>query len=166
MRINLRQSLRRQQGAVLIIALVMLLLITMVSIATVRGTTLDERMAGNSRDRDKALQAADAAVRMCLKQLTVDVPSTYTGTILSPAPSGDEHWEIEANWQSGSTNSVEVDMATSSSDPALASMRLSSNPRCMVERLGTGENYRVTGRAVGAVDTSVVILQATYSADY
>lgn len=165
MRKDLRNPGRRQEGAVLIIALVMLLLITMISIATVRGTTLDERMAGNARDRDKALQAADAAVRMCLKQLTVDVPSTYTGTILLPAASGDENWEVDANWASGSSNSVEIDMATSSGDTTLASMRLSSNPRCMVERLGSGDNYRITGRAVGAADTSVVILQATYSAE-
>ena len=147
---------RQQQGAVLIVALIMLLLITMASIVTIRSTTMDERMAGNSRNRDKALQAADAAVRTCLRQVAVDVPSTFTGTILPPATSGTDNWDLEANWAAGSPNSVEIVM----SDAGLA-----SNPRCMVERLGSGENYRVTGRAVGGSDTSIVILQATYSQD-
>jgi type IV pilus assembly protein PilX len=156
-RTSSRSASQRQKGAVLVIALIMLLVITLASIATIRSTTLDERMAGNSRDRDKALQAAEAAVRVCLKQLTVDIPSTFTGTILSPVLSGTENWDVAANWASGSPNSVEVDMT--------AAAGLASNPRCMVERLGTGDNYRVTGRAVGGSDSSVVIIQATYSAD-
>lgn len=148
-----------QRGAVLVIALIMLLLITLASIATIRSTTLDERMAGNSRDRDKALQAAEAAVRMCLKQLTVDIPSTYpTSAILTPVPSGPENWEVESNWAAGSPNSVEIDMTSSAG--------LARNPRCLVERLGTGDSFRVTGRAVGGSGTSEVILQATYSADF
>lgn len=156
-RTSSRSASQHQKGAVLVIALIMLLVITLASIATIRSTTLDERMAGNSRDRDKALQAAEAAVRVCLKQLTVDIPSTFTGTILEPVLSGTEHWDVPTNWASGSPNSVEVDMT--------AAAGLASNPRCMVERLGTGDNYRVTGRAVGGSDSSVVIIQATYSAD-
>lgn len=138
------------------IALVMLVLVTMLSISAIRSTTMDERMAGNARDRDKALQAADAAVRTCLRQLTVDLPPTYTGPILPPVATGAENWEIDANWASGATNSVEV---------AMPGAGLASNPRCLVERLGLGDNFRVTGRAVGGTDTSVVILQATSSAD-
>ncbi len=149
---------RRQQGAVLVIALIMLLLITLASIATIRITTLDERMAGNARDRDRALQAAEAAVRTCLKQLTVDVPSTYSGPILAPAATGTENWELASNWTGGSSNSVEIDLTSAA--------QLSSNPRCLVERIGTGDNYRITGRAVGGQDSTVVMLQATYSADY
>jgi len=153
----MRQASQRQKGAVLIIALVMLLLITMASIATIRATTMDERMAGNSRDRDKALQAAEAAVRTCLKQLTVDVPSSFSGPILAPTTSGSQNWDLSANWQGGASNSVEVVMTGAG---------LANNPRCMVERIGTGDNYRVTGRAVGGSDSSIVILQATYSSDY
>lgn len=154
----MRTPKRQQKGAVLIVALVMLLLITMASIAAIRSSTLDERMAGNARDRDKALQAAEAAVRTCLQRLVVDLPSTYTGTILAPATTGSENWEIDTNWAGGSANSVAIDIV----DAGLAAA-----PRCMVERLGaSGTNYRVTGRAVGGSDSSVVIIQATYSTDY
>lgn len=52
-----------QRGTVLIIALVFLLLMTLVGIAAMQGTTLQERMAGNHRDRNLAFQAAEAALR-------------------------------------------------------------------------------------------------------
>ncbi|WP_439859700.1 pilus assembly PilX family protein [Pseudomonas sp. MBLB4136] len=55
--------IRSQQGAVLIIALVMLLLLTIIGLSSMRGTSLQESMAGNMRDNNVALQAAEAALR-------------------------------------------------------------------------------------------------------
>ena len=52
----------------LIIAMIMLLLITMASITRVRATTMDERWPATPATANKALQAADAAVRTCLKR--------------------------------------------------------------------------------------------------
>lgn len=54
---------QRQRGAVLIIALVMLLILTLIGIAGLRDTQLQERMAGGAQDRELALQAAEAALR-------------------------------------------------------------------------------------------------------
>ena len=53
----------RQQGAVLIIGLIMMLLLTVIGLASVRGTDLQERMAGNMRDRNLAFQSAEAGLR-------------------------------------------------------------------------------------------------------
>jgi type IV pilus assembly protein PilX len=52
-----------QGGAVLIVGLVMVLLITIVSLSAIRGTGLQENMAGNMRDRNIAFQAAESALR-------------------------------------------------------------------------------------------------------
>lgn len=52
-----------QQGAVLIVALVMLLLLTMISLTSMHGTALQEKMAGNLRESNTSLQAAEAALR-------------------------------------------------------------------------------------------------------
>ncbi|WP_412852280.1 PilX N-terminal domain-containing pilus assembly protein [Ectothiorhodospira shaposhnikovii] len=52
-----------QQGSALIIALVFLLLMTMVGVSALQQTTLQERMAGNLRDRSLAFQASEAALR-------------------------------------------------------------------------------------------------------
>lgn len=54
---------KSQQGAILIVALIMLLLVTVIGLASMRGTSMQERMAGNLRDQELALQAAEAALR-------------------------------------------------------------------------------------------------------
>ena len=125
------------------------MLITLLGVSAIRATTVDEKMAGSTRDRDRALQAAEAAVRQCLSQIK---NSTYAGTPLAPAPiTGVQNWEVAANWTNSNSSPVSVDT------------ELAAQPRCMYETLGTG-NYRVTGRAVGASSLTEVILQATYTA--
>lgn len=52
-----------QRGATLIIALIMLLLLTIIGLSSMRGTSLQESMAGNMRDSNLALQAAEAGLR-------------------------------------------------------------------------------------------------------
>ena len=56
-------ALKSQAGAALLVALVFLIVLTILGLATMRGTTLQERMAGGSRDYNLALQAAEAALR-------------------------------------------------------------------------------------------------------
>lgn len=53
----------RQQGATLVIALIILLLMTIIGTVAMQGTTLEERMAGNTRDMNLAFQASEAALR-------------------------------------------------------------------------------------------------------
>lgn len=151
---SLAEPRRAQRGVTLIITLVMLVLITLVGVASIRNSTMDEKMAGNSRDRDKAFQAAEAAVQSCLSKLKDE---TYAGTPLTPAAAAaTPNWEVDANWSNG--NSVEVNLGTAA--------KLAAQPRCMYEALGTGTgSYRVTGRAVGASTLTVVMLQATYSTE-
>jgi type IV pilus assembly protein PilX len=143
---------RAQRGATLIITLVMLVLVTLVAVSTIRTSTMDEKMAGNSRDRDKAFQAAEAAVQKCLAEIKAGAPS---GTLLTPAAStATPHWEVAANWGNGNSVAKTVDAS------------LASQPRCMFEALGAGTgSYRVTGRAEGGSSRTEVMLQATYSTE-
>lgn len=53
----------QQRGAVLLVSLIMLLLLTIIGTAAMRDTNLQERMAGNMRDHHLAFQAAEAALR-------------------------------------------------------------------------------------------------------
>lgn len=59
----LKAFAKPQRGSVLLIALIMLLLLTMIGLASMRDTSLQEAMAGNTRDSSLALQAAEAALR-------------------------------------------------------------------------------------------------------
>jgi len=53
----------QQSGAVLIISLIMLLLLTLIGASSMQTTSLEEKMAGNLRDRNLAFQAAESALR-------------------------------------------------------------------------------------------------------
>ncbi len=53
----------QQSGAVLIVSLIMLLLLTLIGASSIQTTTLEEKMAGNIRDRNIAFQAAESAIR-------------------------------------------------------------------------------------------------------
>jgi len=53
----------RQTGAALVIALIFLLLMTLIGTSSMRSATMQERMAGNSRDYNLGFQAAEAALR-------------------------------------------------------------------------------------------------------
>lgn len=55
-------NIRQQHGAVLIISMIILLLLTILGVTSMRTTQLEERMAGNARDRHVAFEAAEAAL--------------------------------------------------------------------------------------------------------
>jgi type IV pilus assembly protein PilX len=57
------QQPRNQQGAALLVALVMLLLITLLATATLRDSTLQSRMSGVGAERQRAANAAESALR-------------------------------------------------------------------------------------------------------
>ena len=54
---------QRQRGAALVIALIMLLVMTVLGLAAMQITRMEERMAGNTRDLNLAFQGAEAGLR-------------------------------------------------------------------------------------------------------
>jgi Tfp pilus assembly protein PilX len=57
---NIKPTPHRQEGAVLIVALVLLVVLTMLGISAVESTKLETRMAASTRDYNRAFQAAEA----------------------------------------------------------------------------------------------------------
>ncbi|RAU44905.1 MULTISPECIES: PilX N-terminal domain-containing pilus assembly protein [unclassified Pseudomonas] len=55
---------RRQAGATLIVAIVMLLIITLLALSSMRGVSLESRITGNLKQQKTLLNAAEAALRM------------------------------------------------------------------------------------------------------
>lgn len=62
--ISMRFHKRYEAGAVLIVVLVMLLIMTGLGVASMRSSGLQEKMAGGARDQNVAFQAAEAALRV------------------------------------------------------------------------------------------------------
>jgi type IV pilus assembly protein PilX len=71
-------SQKRQQGAVLIVSLMFLVILTMLGLTAMTSTTFEERMAGNSRDAALAFQAAEAAMRDARTEM-IPLPNATRG---------------------------------------------------------------------------------------
>lgn len=60
---QMQSAARREGGMALIVGLIMLLSLTLLGLAAIQNTSLEERMAGNLRSENMALQSAEAALR-------------------------------------------------------------------------------------------------------
>lgn len=170
----------RQAGAVLIVTLILLLLMTIVGISSIRGSNLQELMAGNVRDKQIAFQAAEAALRQGEDVVNgVSVPNTegtVTGLMKEKAEAANPvYWRNTYVWYENDKNfSVKLD-----SDLELTAAR----PRYVVEKMDVvyvpGSDgravdvlgvqsapeimvYRITGRGVGMTPNSIVYLQSLF----
>ncbi len=73
----MKNSQYKQQGVVLVIGLLMLLVITMVGVTAMSGTTSNERMTANHQFQTLSFQAAESAIHDNFNILSV-VPSLTT----------------------------------------------------------------------------------------
>jgi type IV pilus assembly protein PilX len=172
---------RKQRGAVLIVALIFLLVMTMLILASVRGTVMQERMAGNLYDRSLAFQAAETALRAGERFVILNAPKPTgtacdSGTCGKPDPDAEPVWKDEDNWEG----------AHSTEDNAIQVSDLAVPPQFLVELLADnmpevnicestaidpdapcfsgpeGLRYRITARS-GEAGRAVVILQSIYA---
>lgn len=68
-------SRNRQRGAVLIVSMLFLVILTMLGVTAMTSTTFEERMAGNARDAAIAHHAAEAALREARDEILGFTPS-------------------------------------------------------------------------------------------
>ena len=122
---GMNRSSIAQRGAALFVSLIFLILITLLGVAGVQTVSLEEKMAGNSYDRNLAFQAAEAGLREAEKYVEDNKPiSTYVDADntcpnnainncnnngICPLPDKDctSRWEQAANftgWVSANTN--------------------------------------------------------------
>ena len=89
-------ALSGQRGAVLIVSLVMLLLLTIIGMSAVDITTLDTRISANTKDRALAFDAAETALNTAGRALSPGepLPDSSTPGFLGSAMS-DNWWHSE-----------------------------------------------------------------------
>ena len=96
---------RRQRGAVMVVALIFLLVMTMLILASIRGTVMQERMASNLYDRSLAFQAAEAALREGERFVLESSPKPSavgcdsSGNCSKPDSDTVPVWQDEDNWE-------------------------------------------------------------------
>lgn len=164
---------RRERGAAMVVALIMLVVLTVLGTATARMTLLEERMTGNTQDRRVAFQAAEAGLREGEDLLELPVLPDFDGAngLYQPAdPDVDPLWRT-VNFDDGATRSYDG-LANADGPLANAGARyfVEELPRVPTAGVSLAADtpvddvsfYRVTARGVGISGTAAVTLQTTY----
>ena len=90
----------RERGVVLVVALLLLVMLTIVGVAALSGSMMQERMAGNAHLQTRAFEAASAGVASSLAFRDANMPTGQTcnsatssqwdtGWVVAPEPVGD-----------------------------------------------------------------------------
>lgn len=155
MRSNRKELAPAERGAALVVGLVFLLVMTLIGVTAMQSTTLQERMAGNTRDRHLAFQASEAALRAGEQWLRIPA-----NVLLAD---GHDDLDDPATWD-GSGGHGTVDGFTSDGLHQANPVFHVSPPRLV--RVGSSlppefrRIYEITARGVGGSETAVVILQS------
>lgn len=164
MRHALPLSALQQRGASLMVSLVFLVIIAMLGVTAANVTTLQERMAGHTRDRDLALQAAETALRDAESRLTDASFRALAAAFVPTNGNDDAFWE--SCFDGGSPTCANIQTVTGSNAlQTTGTGAVAEQPRYVLERkpdVGGTQVYRVTARAVGGTTDAIVILQAEF----
>lgn len=175
---NLGSLARRQGGAVLVVGLVFLTLMTLIGVTAYSVATQEERMAGNARDRLRALEAAELALRACENRLRLMTaaealaypPGSYTEMYNVPAVGTRDKWEAmnwasDASFQLSNVDGVAEQPRCITQRQGHASLGNASQRAELPQASATSYAYQVTARGVGANRNTVVLLQSSYVRD-
>lgn len=162
---------RRQAGSVLITGLIFLVMLTLIAITAMQSATLEERMAGNARSRDLALQGAEAAVRAAEAVLSAASLPPFNGSEagyypqLTDGASGD-YWINTHDWAAQSVayggTLTGVKEARFVVEALPASSGSGGDDSLAVKPLSGGEVFRITARGISTDGTASVIVQTTF----
>jgi type IV pilus assembly protein PilX len=172
---------QRQRGASLVIALMFLIVLTVLGLVAVRSSTMQERMAGNDRDRAIAFEAAEAALRDAERDILLNLSSAdafdaaCTAGLCRPSLVATPNWN-SITW-TGATSRIYGVTSGAGAYP----LAVANPPRYIIELLpdvpsGSGNTlnanarssttggtaYRITARGWGRRPTTQVELQSVY----
>ena len=169
------QSNESQRGAVLIISLLILVVLTVLGISAMSSTSIEERMSLNLRDREVAFQAAEATLRQAERYIEANKFSMAFSNNCSDGfcDCSDETTGCAEYW-----SDTTLDVWNNANRYRLYTVNLngvSAAGKYIIEHLGKQiippdvapcascpDMYRITARANGLTDKSVVMLQVTY----
>jgi type IV pilus assembly protein PilX len=165
----------QQRGAALVVALIMLLVMTVLGIAAMQVTRMEERMAGNSRDVNLAFQGAEAGLRDSEARIAA---MTSRPLPCSAAPcvvwtrgtwTTDLRDQLLSWW---TTNGTEYGVAAAreitevTRDPLVVTESLGFIPDSLSVGHGPPEGrdfYKITANSSGASNTANAVLESTYT---
>ena len=169
----MQSNAAHQSGAVLIISLIMLLLLTVLATSGMQNTSLQEKMAGNLRDKNLAFQAAESALNVA--ETSLDPPS-----VLAFTDAGTSGYYSTASTIPTTASATLADNFWTSNPVATSTVSTLGNgvasPKYIIKKLSTAcfkascplpsdlsQPYEITVRATGGSTNAVVILQSIYT---
>ena len=179
---------QKQEGIVLFMSLVMLLLLTILGVSSIQTTSLQQRMARNANDGTLAFQAAEVALRDGedlleeLNNLTDfgdpldDLEGNEAnGYYFEAAPGDPPNWKNLGDWTGGGFRTSETQI-TGAEQPKYIVEHVQTiiadadalNLDNIGEDIGAGrtEVFRVTARGYGASADAQVMIQGTYGKQF
>ena len=88
----------RQDGAALIIGLILLLVLTILAISGVMTSTLELRMVGNSQLQERAFQAAEVAVEDALANPVLSTSAPFSQATIANPNSPDDSYAYQLQY--------------------------------------------------------------------
>ena len=168
-----------QNGAVLFVGLMLLLVMSLIAITSMQSTNLEERMAGNTRDSMVAFQAAEAGLQA--GEALVDSGTVTLDMFDNDGSDGlydntyDMIWDA-VNWSAGDSRSYTgFNPANVGTPPRFVVQHIAETqvaPKVQLENYGEGEAsktvqlFRITSRGTGGSDNTAVVLQSVYGSDW
>jgi type IV pilus assembly protein PilX len=173
----------KQQGFILVAGLILLVVVTLLSLSILRGQDAQERVAGNSRDKQRAYEAAQSALQYgewWLSQATRPLPQAVCAsevvngndpanmTVCALAPTTDIHllpWPYRIEYHPpGLVVSTDGGLA------AGGDINYQGLPGLYIQALGAGKSvtepapqlYQITAYGYGGNPDTVAVVQSTY----
>ncbi len=176
-------NLDKQQGAILIVSLLILLVLTMIGITGTRTTTMEEKMVGNMRQQSISFQAAEAAIRDAenwlkpLKKEPIAVNTCNNPPCSVWLPDVLQVQDYQANtfswWQANGieygTTSVQ-EFVEAAADPVYIVEKFAVSPKSMVMGKGKMKSqrtvYRVSATGISASQSTRSMIETMYANIY
>ena len=179
---NTIHSPRTQRGAILVVSLMLLLVLTIIGVSSMQGTALEESMAYATRDRTIALQSAEAALREGEAWIdSIVSPAALTGTNgLYRRADTIPDYNTPATWLPANNTNYVTATAPTGSDSAkyfIKETGLISGVQGAMNLSGYGENkgsgdvttFRITSRGTGGAANEAgaeVIMRSNYGRQF
>ena len=163
---------RRQRGVALSVVLILLVVMTLIGLASLRGTLLEEKMTSNMRDRSLAFESAEAALRQG-EAVAAGRPSPAAGCTNGmcgiPDPTATSVWLDEAVWANAPAASVPAGSPAAKYIVELIADNVPAKGACTTSGdvsettcSGTERRYRISARS-NVAGRANVMLQSLYS---
>lgn len=167
-----------QQGAVLFVGLIMLIVVTLMGVVAMKSSTLQEKLAAGAMDQNIAFQAAESALRDAEIYINSSLTATSgfsaacTSGLCLPSTTPTSDWDAIIDW---SSSALPIIFGAQTAAPAIPGV--ARQPKYIIELLpdlppppgaslktggSGGTAFRITAMGWGKRSTTPVMLQSVY----